>query len=60
MDGASLDIAVTLEVEGEGLEVVVEPKLAHSPKEIFGGDDLALLLLAPFVGLTCHEADVLR
>lgn len=55
-----LGVAVAVEEEGEGLDVVVEAELGHGPQHVLGGDGLALLALAPLVGLPSDEADVLR
>lgn len=56
---ASIKLTVTVQVNGEGLDVVVEPELAHGPQHVFRGDGLALLALAAVVGLAGDEADVL-
>lgn len=56
---ASIELAVAVQVDGEGLDVVVEPELAHGPQHVLGGDGLALLALAAVVGLAGDEADVL-
>jgi len=62
-DGAAvipLEVAVSMEEDGEGVDVVVETELAHGPEDVLRGDGLALLALAAVVGLAGDEADVLR
>ncbi|GAB2242606.1 hypothetical protein Droror1_Dr00019381 [Drosera rotundifolia] len=53
-------IPVTMEVKSQRLNVIIKPKLTHGPKHVLCSDRLPLLMLAPFVGLACDEADVLR
>uniref|UniRef100_A0A8R7QTT6 Uncharacterized protein n=1 Tax=Triticum urartu TaxID=4572 RepID=A0A8R7QTT6_TRIUA len=55
----ALELAEAVEVDAEGLDVVVEAEAAHGPEHVLGGDGLALLALAPLVGLPRDEADVL-
>ena len=55
----ALKLAVAAKVQSEGLDVVVETQLAHGPEDILGSDGLALLTLAPVVGLPRDEADEL-
>lgn len=55
----TLHLPVAVEVHSEGLDVVVEPQLAHGPEHVLGSDGLALLALATLVGLAGDEADVL-
>lgn len=61
-DGAAvvaLQLAIAVEEQREGLDIVVEAELVHGPQHVLGGDGLALLSLAPLVGLAGDEADVL-
>ncbi|PKA59815.1 hypothetical protein AXF42_Ash011940 [Apostasia shenzhenica] len=55
-----LELAVAVEVDGEGFDVVVEAELAHGPEHVLRRDRLPLLPLAPLVRLAGDEADVLR
>jgi hypothetical protein len=55
----ALELAVAVEVDAERVDVVVEAEAAHGPEHVLGGDGLALLALAPLVGLPRDEADVL-
>ncbi|EYU27657.1 hypothetical protein MIMGU_mgv1a014790mg [Erythranthe guttata] len=57
---AAVELAVAVEVDGEGLDVVVEAELAHGPQDVLGRDGLPLLALAAVVGFAGDEADVLR
>lgn len=42
------------------MNVIIEPKLAHNPKDVFSSYGLTLLTLATLICFTGHEADVLR
>ncbi|MFS7931883.1 hypothetical protein Hanom_Chr04g00361281 [Helianthus anomalus] len=56
---ATISLPVAMEVQGQGLEVVLEPELAHCPKNVFSGYSLPLLALAPVISFASHEADEL-
>lgn len=49
-----------MEENVEGVDVVLEAKLAHGPDDVLGRDGLALLALATLVGFSSYEGDVLR
>lgn len=54
-----LTVAEPVQEKRERLDVVVEAQFAHGPDDILGGDGLALLAMAAFVGLPSDKADVL-